>query len=522
MKISRELSNAKKSLEKVKNLKVDYFLLGSILFSLVTKLLLIKDSVFPFVFDHGKDSLAVLHMIKTYSPKLIGPWTSISGLYFGPGWYYLLAPGFWLTNGHPISAVITMIVLNLVTIYLAYKHFGKIEALIIACSPVWILLSTSAWNPFPMPLLMLIILINLKKEKLEWKNYFVIGLASSLAFHFSSAFAFFYLITLPIIWFYKILKNKEIVNWKLIGIFIIGFIIPFIPQVTFELRHNFVETKAIINYLKNPPEAKVERSFLEIIIKSTGEMLNLLPQISGSSNQIWNKLFKFFCLGLIMIGIKNKVIRKKKINFIFEFLIFSIIPMIGFYFLHFNEWYVYALLVTTVVFLSQFIKESPKFLQLILILLFMITPISKVIINYQQERAIFVGDRAFLPVKIQAIEKIYELSNGENFKSYHYVPDIYDYAFQYIYIWKGFNEEKILPVEFSYEGGKIDYIKEKPELLTKLKSQSGDPKYIFYIVEKPEHQILLDEWWSRQNYKEIIWQEKLSESVTLYQALPKI
>ena len=137
-----------------------------IIFSLFTKSILIIPNNIPFSFDHGKDSIAILHMVKTFSPKLIGPWTSIPGLFFGPAWYYLLGPVYFLTNGNPVSAVFTMIALNLVTIYLAYKHFGKLEAVVFATADAFIILSTSAWNPFPAPLLMLIILIILKKKKL--------------------------------------------------------------------------------------------------------------------------------------------------------------------------------------------------------------------------------------------------------------------------------------------------------------------------------------------------------------------
>ncbi len=71
-------------------------LIAITLFILATRLPLVLPNTIPFSFDHGKDSVAVLHMVKEPSIKFIGPWTSIPGLYFGPGWYYLLAPSFLL------------------------------------------------------------------------------------------------------------------------------------------------------------------------------------------------------------------------------------------------------------------------------------------------------------------------------------------------------------------------------------------------------------------------------------------
>ncbi len=105
-----------------------------------------------FTFDHGKDSLAVMDLVTSLSPKLIGPWTSIPGLYFGPAWYYLLAPMHWLLNFHPLAGPITMMLLGLVQLILVYKYFGKLAALIVLTTPLWFMTTASAWNPYPLTL----------------------------------------------------------------------------------------------------------------------------------------------------------------------------------------------------------------------------------------------------------------------------------------------------------------------------------------------------------------------------------
>src|SRR3989344_6959022 len=94
-----------------------------------TRLPLIISGIIPFSFDHGRDSLAVLHLIKTLNPVFIGPWTSIPGLFFGPSWYYLLTPAYFLSQGNPVSAVWLMFFLGLIQIALAYKYFGVYEAI---------------------------------------------------------------------------------------------------------------------------------------------------------------------------------------------------------------------------------------------------------------------------------------------------------------------------------------------------------------------------------------------------------
>ena len=121
-----------------------------LLFALATRLPHLFGYNIPFSFDHGRDSLAVLDLIKTGTLKFIGPWTSIQGLFFGPLWYYLLAPLYWLLNGNPLAGPLTMQIIGLITIGLAFKYFGIYEAIIFASAPIFTIISVSAANPFPM------------------------------------------------------------------------------------------------------------------------------------------------------------------------------------------------------------------------------------------------------------------------------------------------------------------------------------------------------------------------------------
>ena len=153
-------------------------------------------------------------------------------------------------------------------------------------------------------------------------------------------------------------------------------------------------------------------------------------------------------------------------------------------------------------------------------LLYLINPIEKSIYYFEYEKDYLEEQRAFLPIKNQALDRIKELANNESFASYHYVPDIYDYSYQYLYFQRAFEGEK-LPYEFTYKPGEITYIKEKAELLEEVEQHQQEPKSIFFIVEAPENQNFLDEWWNHQKYGEIIFEETLSDTVTLYQATPK-
>lgn len=65
-------------------------------------------------------------------------------------------------QGNPYAGPITMLIISLITIWLAYKYFGVYETIIFSSAPIFIITSTSAANPFPMVLVSLLILICLK------------------------------------------------------------------------------------------------------------------------------------------------------------------------------------------------------------------------------------------------------------------------------------------------------------------------------------------------------------------------
>lgn len=471
-----------------------------ILLALATRIPFILDYNFPFSFDHGRDALAIMHLIQTWQLKFIGPWTSIPGLFFGPGWYYLLTPGYWLLQGNPYAGPLTMIIISLITIWLAYKYFGLYEAIIFAAAPIFTIISTSAANPFPMVLISLLILICLKNPK---NKIWQLGLLTGLGFHFSSALAIFYLAIIPLILWIKKIKIKLIK-------FSLGLGIPFIPQLLFEIKNNFIETKALINYFIQGESQRITWGKIQIVTDSIIHELSLaiLP------TQAW---LNYFCLGLLIIAIILSV-KNKKFNFIWpETILWLLIPMIGFWFLHYNVWYVYGLMPVMVMAIGRLLKNSPKFIAYSYLSLLIIGAVK---IPEKQTGA------AFLKTKLTAINYIYEETKGKPFSSYQYLPNIYDYAYQYLYFWQGFNGRQ-LPIEFSYKLGEISYVTEKPDLLSRLHpfdfSQGyGKPSKIFLIIEKPENvwHYPLQSWLDNIHFTEIVSQKDFGPELEVWEVKP--
>ncbi len=261
-----------------------------------------------------------------------------------------------------MAPVVWILILNILVVGLVYVYLGKIEALIMATAPVWTIISTSAWNPYPMPWLMVLILISLKHLKPEKASVVplmaLIGLCVGLSFHFSSAFAVFYLFTIPLILAYRWRVHRQSLSLQSALAGISAFMIPFIPQALFEIKHNFMEVKAIISYLQQPPANQAPRPLVNIVQTYLGEVrLAVLPEFEAS--QTVNLLLFFSCLSLLATGVYFLVKNHQKLAFLPETLILTVIPLVGFSKLHFNVWYVSALLPLAVVLVGQIVRALP-------------------------------------------------------------------------------------------------------------------------------------------------------------------
>ncbi len=499
-------------------------LLALLVFVFLTRIGYVLRGAIPFGFDHGKDSLAIMHMVLTKSPAFIGPWTSIPGLFFGPGWYYLQAPAYLLGSFHPAAAVITMIALLLLQVYLAWKYFGKIAAIIISSAPLWIIISTSAWNPFPMTFITLVILIILKlirkQGRITPKKALLLGLTASFGFHFSAAYAIFYPVAIGIVLLY--LRPNYSPREVLMGA--AGFIIPFVPQILFEVKNNFLQSRAVLDYFSvgEPQERSAEKA-LQVVKTVLGELqLSFMPGYRLLSDSV-NVVIQTVLLIALVIPLLRSIESKRLSGEIKYYLVlasaFVVLPIIGFFFLHFNIWYVYAMAPVAALVVSELIKRFPKWQQYIFVVLLMITPVTHYANFMAFEREDHLVSKEFLPIKKEAINIIRERAGNDPFASYHYVSDIYDFSYQYLYLTDAYSGND-LPVDFAYKPNAEPYIVQKEALLNKIGRKSGDAEKIFYIVEKPEKEVLLTEWWGQQQYSKILETIHLSDDITIYVAAP--
>lgn len=456
-----------------------WFLLVWSLFSRLPRLL---SETIIFGFDQGRDALTILRLITSGNPVFVGPSTSIPGLFFGPGWYYLQAPVSLLLQGNPLAGSWTMLVLSLAMIILASKYLGVIEAVIFSAAPLWLELATGSGNALPMGLIGLLLVITLKNR---WPALWL-GIILGLGFHFSSALSILWLLIVP--W---LIKPKQ---WPRLAL---GILITFIPQLLFELKHGFSQTRAVIDYFSAGESQQINPGKISLVTRAVIHELNLAI-LPDSPWLTWP--------GVLIIS--------AGIRFWPALAPLILVPLVGFWFLHFNPWYVYGLAPLAVAAAGKILRLLPKPLTYSLLLLLILSALKP------SPRP--VNHKGFLSAKIQALDYVYQQAGGRPFASYHYHPEIYDYAYQYLYLWQAFKGQP-LPVEFSYQPSAPVYIHEKADLLSKLPQANGKPEVIFLIIEKPDNlwHYPFESWLKNINYRQIVSRKTIGPELEVWQAVPE-
>lgn len=473
-------------------------LLGIIIFAIFLRLPQILNDQFPFVFDMGRDMLWVRDIVVLHKPYLIGPWASLEGVFFGPAWYYLLAIPFWFSGGDPKGSVFLVFFCNLFTIILAYffgrkiknNTLGLIFALLFAVSPAMVDNSTFAFHANLLPLTTLIFIWSLWEINNKKSDYLILAaLMASLNFHFEPATAIFTLLTL----LFFIFKNfRQIKNFRSIIFAAVLFLLPFFPQLIFEFRHQFLQSRAVIAYfLGNNKSLGGILPFTSRLEDRISKFINVFIYSTSNVQQIYSKIiFILFIIFTLFLYVKNS--KYKKINnFIFTNLFIMIIPFLGYSFLFFPElkgWYLYGFY-TPCIFLTgltiNYLIEKKYFLGLTLLGVLVLTN-AGILFHRQQNLNIYKGPE-ILTIQKETIDWIYQDAAGRLFSAFVYTPPIYDYHYQYLFWWYGKKRYGYWPEEYSYLPGKKDYVPLKDKYLSfQYKHQPKKENELIYLIIEPD------------------------------------
>ncbi len=278
------------------------------------------EAYMTFLGDEGRDVLIVRNLLIHADPILIGPGTSVGSMYLGPLYYYFMAPFLFLSNFSPVGPAVGVALLGVATIYLVYlvgrdwfgNKAGLVSSFLFAISPVVILYSHSSWNPNIMPFFALLSIYSVWKAYFNKKYTWLI--VSSISFAFVLQSHYLGVLIAPVLVFYW-LKSKAPLKYTIISILVFGFLMS--PLLIFDIRHNFLNSKALYKFITVRQETVTFKP-LSIITKTYPIFNNINNSLVASKNKNVANIITFLTVTVLFFALfKNrKLINEKSLPLI--------------------------------------------------------------------------------------------------------------------------------------------------------------------------------------------------------------
>jgi hypothetical protein len=455
---------------------------------------------FPFTTDQARDMLDLRQIVVGINPTLVGPTTSINGVFLGPSYYYFNVLPFFLGQGDPSFLVYWNLFFYLLSaLLLLFIHsrkeigFGFFASIIFITAPGYFQNTRYFWNSHSMPYFALLYFVCLYffLRNPTIKKALLVGLTAGIAMHFQAAFG---ILLLPFALLISLLYLKK-ADLKLLGLMLLAFSTTLLPQLLFELKNNFVMSKIFLAEVTGSGAVLGEKlTFIESLVSH----INSFIFFSHGILALPFNLDSVVLIGaVIFLGLK---IYQKKIDTDLKiytyisigFLTFAFI-FYSFYLHELKDWFVLSLRIPYILLMSAFLtavynhvlhhthyQNLTKTLTIAVVLFsvgFAFLDQKQFIPSNFQIRS---DDKSNLRNSIDAIDWVYEHMNNKGFKAYNYIPSVYDFPYQYLYWWYGTKKYGYQPETISYKEGVPEYIPGNTTFLTKTKPQEDQLIALIY------------------------------------------
>lgn len=313
---------------------------------------------------------------------------------------------------------------------------------------------------------------------------------------------------------FKLYRSKDFPKTALYSA--IAYATPFIPQVLFEIRNDFIQTKSLIAYfLGANPSLSGQLPLLVRIVNRGDVFFGFLKNSMAGGNLPLAVLF----LTTTGLGIYffTKKVHDKNLKILLYLSLLSILIYLAIFTVIFTpevkEWYLYGIppvlaIVTTLV---LYLLQKYKWLVATLVVIFIFFNISPFL--FQSRRVVAARDPATLRNQLAAISLIYDDSSDGKFSVYVFTPTIYDLNYQYLFWWQGIKLKKGLPQDFAYLPNQPEYVRNKNFYITSTSTSNT----VYLIIENaPEN-----EFYTRQNWLknfsdyQIVWEKDINGAITI-------
>lgn len=501
------------ALENMQRVLVLFTILITVFICIGITIIPILSGNFYFTFDQARDAIWVKNQIDFHKLSLIGPWGSLNGVFFGPLWFWLLMIPSLLFGGNPIALTLfnSFFVFGTVmtVAFLLYKYSPRIACFfcLLGFASVGVRnMAGTAFAQHMLPLFTFIYIYSLVKliTSSQTKYLYLGAFCLSLLFHAEPPMLLF---SLPAFCLTPLLirDKKKIISFQSILLTVGFFLLPFIPFILFEARHDFLQTKGFIEYFLGRNQSLGD-------ILPFGERLLDRPRVFFSMFQLSvfekSAVISFVLLISTMVALA-KFPQKKflwlllKISFLYVtcllilFLLYR--PQLKLFYLDGIQ-LVYIFWVACL-FDIVWKRRHGKYMIILFLMLLIWFNLDLVgaAKDYRENYSHLNKTTSIFNTQIGVVDWIYKRANNRGFKVYTYQPAVYDYPYQYLFLWYGMKKYKYLPEEFSYLPNKDGYVESKKEQLTRLSdSIKKSENLIFLTIEKDIYNDRVEQW--KQNF----------------------
>lgn len=464
---------------------------------------------FFFTFDGARDMLWVKNQVDFLKPSLIGPWGSITGIFFGPLWFWILSIPYILGTGDPRIITLFSGLLVFSTGIIAFFFLRKYSYILAyftlllgVTSPAILSLSEFAFSQHLLLILTFFLVYSYANILSSYnRKYFLLALLClSLMFHAEPPTAIFSIPSIILVTLYSSYRKKYLHPINLIlGLGV--FLLPFLPQLVFELRHEFIQTKALVEYMKGTNTSLGgSLPFAERIPDRITKFLSAFQFAIFKDNFVvaTTMLIAVFYINTKLLKDKfAKNLWKGSLIYIFSlfalFLFFK--PELKTFYL---EGIIFVFILISALVLAR-LYEIKKLHPIVLVFVLFLIIINTKVYTIPDSLKSHFGERdkisGVYKNNLDIVESIYKDMGGKGFKVYTYDPGIYDYAYQYIFLWLGPKKYDYIPEEFSYLPNVPKYVQFKTEQVKRLsgKTKPADGN-VYLIIQKGGEKAIKDAW----------------------------
>lgn len=459
------------------------------------KLAPILNNNFPFTMDQARDMLDIRAMVELRKPALIGPTTSINGVFLGPFYYYFNLIPYVVSGGDPAALTywnlawyLIAAAALLVFFYKKDRTLALLVSIIFLMTPAYFYSSRYFWSANPMPYMTIFYFLSIINflRKPNLLSAFLVGLISGLSMQVEAAFGVLFL---P---FFLLFASTKKTSIKYIGVVLGSFGVTILPQLFFELRHDFIMSKTFFSEVLGKSQILGEKltvsgtfqNHLQSFIEFSLGQLQIPPILS-----VVLLITSFGYLGFLYYKKRLKDEQKDLFILCIGFILYAF----AFYMLYaypLKGWYLLGLRIPFIfliaLFLNQIFKlKFPAFkLSVILLLVWSFFASymdqSRLIPKSFADRS---TDKSTLRNEIEVIDWVYAKAQNKGFKAYNYIPSVYDFPYQYLYWWHGKKQYGYHPEVLTYLDNVPEYIKDNEKFLT-LKKPAEDSIFLIYEPDK--------------------------------------